>query len=667
MSESEKNESEKNESEKPESEKNVAGKAEPAKVTHWSNLISILGVGGKKTAEPAPAPKAVEPAPVVAAPVAPAPEPPVISATGELQIDWGKPTAKKRAIETKAGPPARPKPTTPPTSAAPPNKGVAPAARSPVAAPSTTAPKKKHWGGLAEQLGLPPGESTVDDEPTWIEESESNGNTLSGDDAADECVSHPGVGSCAPDECEVRSESCKMRPSHEEEVLDTRDVEYLDDVPATDEDLDALADLINEGAPAMDLVRRPPRRDAFDDERGDEDRDVPRDEVDADDAPPRVERPRSETDEAGGPRKRRRRGRGRGGRREEGEGDREPLREGPGREGPSREGASREAPSREGGSRERLDREGGSREGASREGGSREFSSREPSAREGSSREPSARSSSTRESSREPSSREGREGRDSRGGSSRSSSSRGPSSRDSASRDSASRDSSRTPPPPREPRVKEIYDREDDHHDDIEEDLDREPMSHVGDEDLDGPVDREPLRDSREGGSRDASIRDDERRPRRRRRRRGSEETAAEGERGPRRPSEPNERVRGADPAYRRKEEPADLEDDLDEDDEPVAVHRNLPTWEDALSAIVAGNIENRARTPQQHYGNRSRGSGGGSRDRGGSDRGGGDRGGRERGPDRGPDRAPDRGPPDRGPDRGPPRGRRDDRGGERR
>ena len=80
---------------------------------------------------------------------------------------------------------------------------------------------------------------------------------------------------------------------------------------------------------------------------------------------------------------------------------------------------------------------------------------------------------------------------------------------------------------------------------------------------------------------------------------------------------EPTDRVRGSDPSYRRKEEPADF-DDEDDGDEPATSHRNLPTWEDALHAIVESNIENGDRSPQQHFGNRGRGS----RDRGG-DRGG--------------------------------------------
>lgn len=539
--------------------------AEPGKGTHWSNLISILGVGGKKSAEPAPVP-APEPAPVAVASATPvieasASESPAMSAGGELQIDWAKPVAKKRTLEAKSGPAAKAKG---PTSAPPSGRGAAPPAKAPAASP-----KKKHWGGLAEQLGLPPSETSNEDEPNWIEESESNGNVLSGDDAADECVSHPAAGACAPDECEMRTESCKMRPA-QEEVLDTRDTEFLDDVPATDEDLDALADLINEGAPAMESPRRAPRRDVFDDE----DREAPRRDADMEDAP-RPERSRSGSDEDSGPRRRRRRGRGRGGRREDGE----------------------------------------SREGSSRDAFARESTSREPGPREG---------------------------RESREGSTRGSSSRGPSSRDAARVSSSSR-------------AKDPYEHDEDHRD-HEEDLDREPLSHAGEDDLDGEMDRE----SREGSVREDSARGEERRPRRRRRRRRGSEDSAEGDRGSRRSSEPADRVRGADPAYRRKESAADLDDEEDSDDEPVAVHRNLPTWEDALSAIVAGNIENRARTPQQHYGNRGRGGGGGGRDRNdrggdrGSDRGGGDRGGRERGPDRGSDR-------------GPPRGRRDDRGGDRR
>ena len=125
----------------------------------------------------------------------------------------------------------------------------APSAEKPAARPVAAA--KKHWGSLAEQLGLETQEteSSVADEPTWIEESEKSGNVLSGDDAADECVSHPGSSACAPEECEVRSEACQMRSPREEEVMDTRDTEYLDDRPASDEDLDALADLINEGGP----------------------------------------------------------------------------------------------------------------------------------------------------------------------------------------------------------------------------------------------------------------------------------------------------------------------------------------------------------------------------------------------------------------------------------
>jgi hypothetical protein len=500
--------------------------SEPAKGTHWSNLISILGVGGKKGPEP--------PAPVApVASVAPTPSPivsehPAPESIDPLNIDWGKPSIKKRAVAPKVDA----KPASP--LKAPPSV----AAERPKPAPRPVSnPKKKHWGGLAEQLGLAPSEPAVDEEPAWIEEAEKSGNVLSGDDAADECVSHPGGAACAPEECDVRSESCKLRESPASEFVDTRDTEYLDDVPASDEDLDALADLINEGASILEGPRREPSRDDDEDD---------------------FERPRGESrevrEEGGdGPRRRRRRGRGRI-RRDEA--------------GPARAPSQSSPPVRDVRDEGPKDRYGG-------------FDAR-------------------------------------------------PERRD----------------------------------DDSDEDLDRELKARDSDDDTDLAEEVDVRRPPRE-----ESSRDDEqgvRRRRRRRRRRGSEETA-ESDRGPRREPELSDRVRGGDPEYRRKEEPSDFDDDED-GDEPVAVHRNLPTWEDALSAIIGGNMENRARSPQQPSGGR-RGGGGRDRDRG--DRG--DRGprrdrgydrGHERGSDRGPERGPERGSSDRGPERGPDRGpRRDDRG----
>jgi hypothetical protein len=486
--------------------------SEPAKGTHWSNLISILGVGGKKAAEPAPPPPApvVEVKPAIAEVKETTPAP---SEAGDLQIEWSKPAPKKKAPEPKAA--VAKKPFAPPAAAKP-------------AARPTAAPKKKHWGSLAVQLGLPvtdtEPETSPDDEPTWIEESEKSGNVLSGDDAADECVSHPGGAACAPEECEVRSDSCQQRGGND--VIDTRDTEYLDDVPASDEDLDALADMINEGTPSAELTRREPRgdEDDFDSER-------PRDEA-------REVRGESREEGEGRGRRRRRRGRGRG---------------------RSDEGASERGPTREPAMREPVSREPARRDAGEDEG----F-----------------------------------------GG---------------------------------------FEDRVEKRREDSDEDLDRElrPQSSE-EENLDIAMDGEGRREERpREGDRV------ERLPRRRRRRRRGTEESAEGGRSPRREAEPIDRVRGSDPAYRRKEEPADFDDELDGDEEPVAMHRNLPTWEDALSGIIGGNLENRARSPQPQYGNRGRG-----RDRDRGDRGGG----RDR--DRGGDRGPDRGG-DRGPDRGPPRGRR--------
>lgn len=526
-----------------------AEKTGPGKGTHWSNLISILGVGGKKTAEAPPPPTAsIEPAPE---PMAPAAAETNDTSTGsdggsnDLLVGWGKPSAKKRPVETKAAP-AR-KPMVP-----------APSSEKPAARP-TPSPRKKHWGSLAEQLGLETqeSESNVADEPTWIEESEQNGNTLSGDDAADECVSHPGGSVCAPEECEVRSEACQMRSPREDEVLDTRDTEFLDDRPASDEDLDALADLINEGGPPPIAARRAPRR-----EEEDDDFDRPRD--DAPDSPESRET-RTEGEEGGNKRRRRRRGRGRG-RRDEAGDERRPARE------PS------------------------AREPASRESTSRESSRREAPPRDGDS--------------------EGRYG--------------GFDNRVAKRRVSGDEDL--------------------DH--DLVHDLDHDSDAHASEEDSDRDV-RRPEREE--------ESRDKEGRPRRRRRRRRGSEDATEGARSSRRDDEPTDRVRGSDPSYRRREESAEF-DDEEEGDEPATSHRNLPTWEDALSAIVEGNIENRARSPQQHFGNRGRGSRdrGGDRDRGGerggSDRGG-DRGGgdRDRGGDRGGDRGSARGS-DRGGDRVPER-----------
>lgn len=509
-------------------------KTGPGKGTHWSNLISILGVGGKKVAETPPSAPEAPPSP----PEVEIPAPLAETAAGDdpLQLGWGKPAAKKRTAESKAAP-AR-KPAAPPAAAKP-------------AAKAPANPKVKHWGSLAEQLGLPAQEieSSVADEPTWIEESEQNGNLLSGDDAADECVSHAGGPTCAPQDCENRSESCAMRPPQTEEVIDTRDTEFLDDVPATDEDLDALADMINEGMPASDFGRRGPRREDDEEE---------------------MERPRSgESREIREPRGEGR-GEGRGELREEGRGEGED------------------------GTRRRRRRRGRGR-GRRDEGGEDRRPARDESARDLPPRAPVARDVEA------------------------------------------------------DDRYSDFDDRPASRREEHDEDLDRDSRARDSDDDSDVIREGEGRR-----APRDESSDDQERRPRRRRRRRRGSEESTEASRGPRREAEPTDRVRSADPSYRRKEEPADFDDEGD-GDEPVAVHRNLPTWEDALSAIIAGNIENRARTPQQHYGGRGRGGGG--RDRGGNR--GGDRGG-----DRG-DRGGDRGgrDRDRGSDRGPPRGRRDDRG----
>lgn len=519
--------------------------SEPGKGTHWSNLISILGVGGKKTVEPAPAP-VEEVKPLVKAPEA---DPPPAVET-DLEIGWSKPAPRRKSPEPRVSeaklnePIATDAKTSEPKPIA--KKSVAPAAAARPAPRPMASPKKKHWGSLAEQLGLPVAdpepEASPDDEPTWIEESENSGATLSGDDAADECVSHPSEGACAPEDCEVRSENCKLRGAPDEEMGDTRDVEYLDDLPASDEDLDALADMINESTPAAEVRRREPREedDAFESER------------------PRTEsrEPREEGDPAR--RRRRRRGRGRG-RRDEAGDDR----------GPSREPVQREPAQRD----------------SVREDDFDEFDDR-PAARREDSDEDLDRTLRSRSDEDEASAEaEGEEGR-------------------------------------------------------------REPRS----------------ASSREGGRED-------RRPRRRRRRRRGSEERGEGDRDMRSDAEPTDRIRGGDPEYRRKSASDDIEDDFDGDEEPASSHRNLPTWEDALSGIIGGNMENRARSPQPQYGNRGRGGGGRDRDRvdrGGGDRGGGDRqsGTRPSGDRGGRDR--DRGS-DRGPDRGPPRGRRDDRGGDRR
>lgn len=261
--------------------------SEPGKGTHWSNLISLLGVGGKKTSEPTPeAAPVAEEAPTAESPAA------TNSGTGpELQIDWGKPATKKRSTETKSSARGRTKPVV--------GEKPASAARPPAVQ------KRKHWGSLAEQLGLPTPDPELVDEPEWIEESEQSGATLSGDDAADECVSHPGGQACAPEQCEGRTEACKMR-AVQEEVLDTRDTEFLDDGPATDDDLEALAEMINEGMPPAPAARSTRRADDEDEEE---------EGVEG----------RSSREEGGEPRRRRRR-RGRG-RREEGaaEGRREPV------------------------------------------------------------------------------------------------------------------------------------------------------------------------------------------------------------------------------------------------------------------------------------------------------------------------------------------------------
>jgi hypothetical protein len=101
------------------------------------------------------------------------------------------------------------------------------------------------------------------------------------------------------------------------------------------------------------------------------------------------------------------------------------------------------------------------------------------------------------------------------------------------------------------------------------------------------------------------------------------------------------------------KVKPVEVEDDFDDEFEGPAsldymgedkfddTHKGIPTWDDAVGAIVTANIEARGSRPS-HGAPRSRGDGG----RG--DGGRGDRGRSDRGPsDRGPN---DRGPGDRGP-----------------